>query len=162
MGPANPSGSAFAPGLPPLGALVAGKYRVEQILGVGGVGVIVAARHEQLGEPVAIKFLLPHAALDGESVARLLREARATIAIKSEHAVRVIDVGTLETGSPYIVMERLEGIDLSQLVRSRGPLPVREGVEYVLQACEAVAEAHARGIVRRSNSRSETPLVSAE
>ncbi len=132
-----------------MGDVVAGRYEVERILGAGGMGVVVAARHKQLGELVAIKLLPPEAALEGEAVARLLREARATVSIKSEHVVRVLDVGTLDSGSPYILMEYLQGSDLNELVRTKGWLPVPEAVDYVLQACEAVAEAHARGIVHR-------------
>jgi eukaryotic-like serine/threonine-protein kinase len=136
-------------GLPKVGEVVAGKYEVERILGVGGMGIVVAARHKQIGELVAIKLLHPDAALDGEAVARLLREARATISIKSEHVVRVFDVGTLDSGSPYILMEYLTGSDLSELVKKDGFLPIPVAVDYLLQAGEAIAEAHARGIVHR-------------
>jgi len=131
------------------GEILAGKYRVERVLGVGGMGVVVAATHLQLEERVAIKFLIKEALGSGEAVARFAREARAAVKIKSEHVARVIDVGTLETGAPYMVMEYLEGGDLSQVLASRGPLPVEEAVEYVLQACEAIAHAHALGIVHR-------------
>jgi eukaryotic-like serine/threonine-protein kinase len=136
-------------GLPKVGDIVAGKYEVERILGVGGMGIVVAARHKQIGELVAIKLLHPDSAMDGEAVARLLREARATISIKSEHVVRVFDVGTLDSGSPYILMEYLTGMDLSELVKKDGFLPVTLAVDYLLQAGEAIAEAHARGIVHR-------------
>ena len=135
--------------LPRVGDLVAGKYEVERIIGEGGMGVVVAARHRELGELVAIKLLRPHAARDGEAVARLMREARATISIKSEHVVRIIDVGQLDSGSHYILMEFLRGSDLGEVVRDRGQLPVADAVDYLLQACEAIAEAHARGIVHR-------------
>jgi serine/threonine protein kinase len=131
------------------GDVLAGKYRVEKVLGVGGMGVVVAATHLQLDERVAIKFLIKEALASGEAVARFAREARAAVKIKSEHVARVIDVGTLETGAPYMVMEYLEGGDLSQVLASRGPLPVDEAVEYVLQASEAIAQAHALGIVHR-------------
>jgi len=131
------------------GDVLAGKYRVEKVLGAGGMGVVVSARHLQLDERVAIKFLLPDALKNSEAVARFHREARAAVKIKSEHVARVIDVATLDNGSPYIVMEYLEGSDLSAWVRQRGPLPVDQAVEFVLQACEAIAEAHALGIVHR-------------
>jgi serine/threonine-protein kinase len=131
------------------GEILAGKYRVEKILGVGGMGVVVAATHIQLEERVAIKFLIKDALESGEAVARFAREARAAVKIKSEHVARVIDVGTLETGAPYMVMEYLEGGDLSQVMRAQGPMPVEEAVEYVLQACEAIAQAHVLGIVHR-------------
>src|ERR1019366_4301254 len=106
------------------GAVLAGKYRVERVLGVGGMGVVVAARHLDLDYKVAIKFLLPALFDDHESVARFAREARAAVKITSEHVARVLDVGTLENGAPYMVMEFLEGEDLSGWLRSRGPLPV--------------------------------------
>ncbi len=132
------------------GEILAGKYRVEKVLGVGGMGVVVAATHLQLDQRVALKFLLPGAAREPEIVARFAREARAAAKIHSEHVARVIDVGTLaESGSPYMVMEFLEGSDLSQLLQKRGALPVAEAVGYLLQACEAIAEAHAAGIVHR-------------
>ncbi|MFZ5890393.1 MAG: serine/threonine-protein kinase [Myxococcota bacterium] len=131
------------------GELLADKYRIEQVLGQGGMGVVVQATHVQLDERVAIKFLLPAALANEEAVARFAREARAAVKIKSEHVARVIDVGTLATGCPYMVMEYLHGGDLSQVIQQRGPLPIEEAVDYVLQASEALAEAHALGIVHR-------------
>ncbi len=131
------------------GEVLAGKYRVERVLGVGGMGVVVAAMHLQLDERVALKFLLPEALQNAEAVERFAREARAAVKIKSEHVARVIDVGTLETGAPYMVMEYLEGEDLSNLLERAGPLSVPDAVDYLLQACEAIAEAHALGIVHR-------------
>src|SRR6476659_6936383 len=102
------------------GDVLAGKYRIDKVLGVGGMGVVVAAHHIQLDERVAIKFLLPQALASAETVARFAREARAAVKIKSEHVARVSDVGTLESGAPYMVMEFLDGQDLSQLVQERG------------------------------------------
>ena len=131
------------------GTVLAGKYRVEKVLGFGGMGVVVAATHLQLEERVALKFLTSDALLSGEAVARFAREARAAVKIKSEHVARVIDVGTLETGAPYMVMEYLEGSDLSQVLSAKVRLPVEEAVEYILQACEALAEAHVLGIIHR-------------
>lgn len=104
-----------------VGDILAGKYQVERILGMGGMGVVVAARHIHLDERVAIKFLLPEAAKKPTVVARFLREGRAASKIKSEHVARVYDVGTLESGLPYIVMEYLEGSDLAVIVRQLGP-----------------------------------------
>src|SRR4051812_15384386 len=131
------------------GEILAGKYRVEQVLGVGGMGVVVAAVHLQLDEKVAIKFLVPEALANAEAVARFEREARAAVKIKSEHVARVIDVGNLETGAPYMVMEYLDGGDLDGWIRKKGSLPIEQAVEFVLQALEAIAEAHALGIVHR-------------
>ena len=131
------------------GDILAGKYRVDRVLGVGGMGVVVAAHHVELDDRVAIKFLLPDALHNGEAVARFAREAQAAVKIKSEHVARVTDVGRLENGAPYIVMEYLEGLDLAAWLEQRGPLPVEQAVEFVLQACEAIAEAHVLGIVHR-------------
>jgi len=131
------------------GDILAGKYRVDRVLGVGGMGVVVAAHHVELDDRVAIKFLLPEALQNAEAVARFAREAQAAVKIKSEHVARVTDVGRLETGAPYIVMEYLEGLDLSAWLQQRGPLPIDQAVEFLLQACEAIAEAHALGIVHR-------------
>jgi serine/threonine-protein kinase len=130
------------------GDIVAGKYRVEQVLGIGGMGVVVAATHLDLLEPRALKFMLASALPDTETVERFLREARAASRLKSEHIARVHDVGRHHDGSPYIVMEYLEGADLRASLK-RGPLPVEEAVLYVLQASEALAEAHVSGIIHR-------------
>ncbi len=131
------------------GQLLAGKYRVESVLGVGGMGVVVSARHLQLGTTVALKFMLPEARLTPEATERFLREARAAVRIQGEHVARVMDVGQLENGAPYMVMEFLRGTDLAELLRVRGPLPIDDALDYLLQACEAIAEAHALGIVHR-------------
>src|SRR5258708_39105919 len=131
------------------GQIVADKYRIERVLGRGGMGVVVAAHHLRLDEKVAIKFLLPDAASNAAVVRRFELEARAASRIKSEHVARVLDVGTLEEGEPYMVMEYLEGSDLAAWLRQRGPLPIEQAVEFVLQAGEAIAEAHVLGIVHR-------------
>jgi serine/threonine-protein kinase len=131
------------------GDILAGKYRVERVLGVGGMGVVVAAEHLHLRERVAIKLLHAHALATPILCARFEREARAAVKIKSEHVAHVIDVGRLEDGAPYIVMEYLEGHDLSTWIRSHGVLSVELAVEFILQASEAIAEAHALGIVHR-------------
>jgi serine/threonine protein kinase len=134
---------------PRSGDLIAGKYQVEETLGAGGMGVVFAARHLALRRRVALKLLLPAAfKLPGAS-ARFLREAQAAVAIQSEHVASVLDVGTLDTGAPYIVMEHLSGSDLARVLRDRGPLPVDEVIDFVLQAGEAIAEAHGLGIVHR-------------
>jgi serine/threonine protein kinase len=143
--------TAFAPMSAPVavGEILAGKYRVDRLLGEGGMGVVVAATDLQLERLVAIKFLLAAYSQDPQAAERFVREARAAVKIQSEHVTRVIDVGTLATGAPYMVMEFLQGQDLAALVEQNGPLPVADAVSYVLQACEAIAEAHANGIVHR-------------
>jgi serine/threonine protein kinase len=129
------------------GDILADKYRVERVLGQGGMGVVVLAEHLELRERVAIKFLLDTAD-NAELAERFLREARAAVKIKSEHVVRVIDVGRLPTRAPYMVMEYLEGEDLSQRLLS-GPIPIDDAVDYVVQSCEAMHAAHRLGIVHR-------------
>jgi eukaryotic-like serine/threonine-protein kinase len=132
-----------------IGEKIAGKYLVERVIGEGGMGMVVAARHLELDQMVAIKFLLPQIAEHTTAAQRFRREARAAARIRGEHACRVLDVATLETGVPYLVMEYLEGCDLSTELARRRRLPVEEAVDYLLQACEALAEAHAGGIVHR-------------
>ncbi|MDB4995733.1 MAG: Protein kinase, partial [Myxococcaceae bacterium] len=132
-----------------VGEVVGGKYRVERILGAGGMGVVVAARHLELGHRVALKFILPEGLEDPATVERFAREARATAGLESEHAVRVQDVGRLKDGAPYLVMEYLEGEDLGSLLERTGSMPFREAVDLVLQAMDAIAEAHGIGVVHR-------------
>ncbi len=135
--------------LPQVGDVIANKYRVDAMLGQGGMGLVVAVTHLELGEPYAMKFLLPDATGSAEAVARFSREAKAAVRIKSEHVAQVSDVGNLPNGVPYIVMEYLTGHDLGELLRRDGPFPVTEAVDLILQASVGVAEAHARGIVHR-------------
>jgi serine/threonine-protein kinase len=135
--------------VPRPGSVLLGKYRIERVLGVGGMGAVVEARHLQLDDRVAIKFLLSSMVRNAEVVERFLREGRAASKIRGEHVVRVFDVGTLETGAPYMVMEFLEGTDLAQHLEASGPLRVAQAVDWVLEASEAIAEAHAAGIVHR-------------
>lgn len=127
---------------------MAGKFKVERVLGEGGMGYVVAARHLQLGQMVALKFMRDEVCTP-DYKSRFLREARNTVRLKSKHVSRVLDVGALDGGSPYMVMEYLEGRDLSDLLHKGGPIPVQEACEYILQACEAIAEAHGHGIVHR-------------
>jgi serine/threonine protein kinase len=141
--------STLVSGAPKPGDVLVGKYRVERLIGSGGMGIVLAATHLELQEMVAIKLLLPQVTQAPDAVARFLREARAAIKIHSEHVVRILDVGRLESGAPYMVMEYLEGQDLARAVEQGGPLPLAVGVDYLLQACEALAEAHALGIVHR-------------
>ena len=131
------------------GDVLDGKYRVDWVLGTGSTGVVLAAFHLKLHERVALKLLLPEALSNPEAVQRFEREARAAVKIKSEHVARIIDVGALESGAPYIVMEHLQGEDLAARLARTGPLPVDEAVDFVMQACEAIAEAHGLGIIHR-------------
>jgi eukaryotic-like serine/threonine-protein kinase len=136
---------------PPVGELIAKKYRVESVVGRGGMGVVVSARHVQLGQAVAIKLLTLPADEDrrDEAIARFLHEAQAAARLHSDHVVRIYDVGQLDDGLPFMVMELLTGQDLGTVLDERGPLPEPEAVDYVLQACAGIAEAHLMGIVHR-------------
>ena len=131
-----------------VGDLLAGKYRVERILGEGGMGVVVAAHHELLDQHVAVKLLYQDVA-DREAQSRLLLEARACAKLQSEHVARVVDVDTGADGLPFIVMELLEGADLCQIADARGALPRWLVVDYMLQSLEGLAHAHSRNIVHR-------------
>ena len=131
------------------GDLIGGKYRVDRIVGAGGMGVVVAATHTELDQPVALKFILPEAISGKDAVERFLREARSVARLKSEHVARIFDVGRDGSGNPYMVLELLEGLDLAKLTKQKGPFAVADAVEYVLQACEGLVEAHAAGIVHR-------------
>src|SRR5215468_11058277 len=115
------------------GDVLAGKYRVERVLGIGGMGVVVAASHIQLGQTVALKFIHRDALTRPEAVHRFEREMRTAARLKSEHAMRIFDVGWLETGSPYIVMEYLEGQDLARLLLEHGRIEVATACDFIIQ-----------------------------
>ena len=131
------------------GDLVGGKYVIEALLGAGGMGAVFLANHEQLRRHVAIKFLLSEAMSNPDAFARFEREAHAAAALQSDNVTRVIDMGALPGGAPYIVMEYLEGEDLAAKLSVDGRLPVEQAVAYVIEACDALSEAHALGIVHR-------------
>ncbi|HEU4406953.1 MAG TPA: serine/threonine-protein kinase [Polyangiaceae bacterium] len=142
---ADNEGKGAPKGAPRVGA----KYALGDELGRGGMGVVYAGEHRLLGQRVAIKVLRPELAAKPEALARFLREARAAASLRGPHVVRIYDVDRAEDGTPYLVMELLEGEPLDALLDRRKRLPVAEAVDYVLEACEAVAEAHAAGIVHR-------------
>jgi eukaryotic-like serine/threonine-protein kinase len=128
------------------GQIIADKYRIDSVIGTGGMGVVLAATHVELEQRVAIKLLRD---ASDDSIARFKREARLLVKLRSEHVARVFDVGALDDDTPYIVMELLEGHDLAKLVELQGRLSVEQAVDYVLEATEAVAEAHVLGMVHR-------------
>ncbi len=132
-----------------IGEILAGKYRIERVLGMGGMGVVVEALHVELDQRVALKFMLPAAAANQAAVERFAREARASAKLRSDNIVHVTDVGTLESGAPFMVMEYLEGEDLGQMLKAGGPFSVGDAIDYVLQGCAGLAEAHAAGIIHR-------------
>ena len=131
------------------GDIVLDKYRVERVLGQGGMGVVIAATHVELDQKVALKFLLPGALEHADLVERFAREAKAAAKIQSQHVVRVLDTGRMPSGAPFMVMEYLEGEDLAAILKRSGFLEPNVVADYLLQACEAVGEAHAAGIVHR-------------
>jgi serine/threonine protein kinase len=149
-GTASPNASSD-PQLPQPGDVIADKYRVEHVVGTGGMGVVFAARHMQLDQSVAIKVLTLPASDErrSEAVVRFLREGRAAAALHSDHVVRIYDVGSLDNGMPYLVMELLDGCDLASLLSHLETLPVEHAVECVLQAGDAIAQAHQQGIIHR-------------
>ena len=150
--PSQPDlGAEDRAGLPSPGDVVLdGKYRVEKVIGVGGMGAVMLATHVALGQRAAFKFLLPSVAREHpEASERFVREARAVCNLRGDHVVRVVDVGRLEGGTAYILMEHLEGADLADHLAKVGPLPIETAVDLVLESCVAIAEAHAVGIVHR-------------
>jgi serine/threonine-protein kinase len=132
-----------------IGSVVAGKFRIERILADGGMSLVAAATHLQLEQTVALKFFRGDALATGESHLRFMREARAAAQLKSEHVARVLDVGVTEDGAPYMVMEHLEGRGLERVIADERSLDPSSACEYAIQACEALSEAHARGIIHR-------------
>ncbi len=128
--------------------MIAGKYRIERVIGEGGMGIVLSAKHVALDENVALKFLKRELAVDADLVARFTQEARDAVKLKSEYVGRTLDVG-VDGGLPFIVMEFLEGHDLGRELELKGTLPIDVAAEYMIQACAGVAAAHARGIVHR-------------
>jgi len=131
------------------GQLVGDKYRVQRLIGTGGMGTVWEGTHEQLGTRVAIKFIKPQFAEQPEARARFQIEARAAAKLQTKHAVHVYDYGVTPDGLPYIVMEFLEGHSLSDAIIERGKLPAREVAQIIGQAARALQKAHAAGIVHR-------------
>lgn len=145
--PAQPAPRASREVTP--GTVLGDKYQIERCIGEGAMGVVFAARHLGLDETVAIKFVRPDVPDTGGAMARFAREAKLAARIHSEHVAKVFDVGVIEPLGPFIVMEYLEGASLAQVLETEGPLPAERLVGYLLQACEALAAAHAAGVVHR-------------
>jgi len=141
-----------------VGDVVADKYVIEDLLAIGGMGLVATARHQTLGQRVALKFLLTRSSGD-EAATRFLREARAAAGLKSDHVVRVYDCGVTDEGTPFLAMEHLDGVELSKQMRRGARLAVHESVDLVVGAIEGVAEAHAAGIVHRDLKPSNLFLV---
>jgi len=130
-------------------SIFAGKYRIDGVLGEGGMGTVLRAHHVHLDQPVAIKVMKPDLLAEGDAARRFALEAKATAALKSRNTVRILDVDHLPNGVPYLVMELLDGKDLASVVAERGPVGLDRAIHYLLQAADAIAEAHERGIVHR-------------
>jgi eukaryotic-like serine/threonine-protein kinase len=139
-----PDGTRLVPG-----SIVGNKYRIDGCLGEGGMGIVLSATHLELDAPVAIKVVREELAGSQEMVERVLFEARAVARMRSSHVVRVLDVARLDSGCPYIVMEQLQGVELGLALWENGPFSVPQAIDYLLQACDGLAEAHSLGIVHR-------------
>jgi eukaryotic-like serine/threonine-protein kinase len=149
-----PAPAVAAPADYAVGKVIDGKYRIERKIGEGAMGVVLAATHIGLDELVAIKFMRPEVQSMEGTLHRFAKEAKIAARIRSEHIAKVIDVGQLAPLGPYIVMEYLEGKSLADLLDTRlfdrrGPMTAERVIEYMLQACEALAAAHAIGVVHR-------------
>ncbi len=141
------SGTASALVAP--GAIVAGKYRLDAVIGEGGMGAVWAATHTGLGQAVAIKFISKEFVTSAEALRRFDSEAKAAAQLRSRHVVQVFDNGTLEDGTPYIAMELLRGENVHARVHRAGPVPLPEAFEILGQCCKALGRAHAAGIIHR-------------
>ena len=135
--------------IPKIGETLLGKYRLDGVVGEGGMAVVYRAHDASRAGDVAIKVLRPEILAEPDLAARFDRETRAAGRLTGPHVARVYDVATTPAGLPFMVMELLQGHDLAEELDLRGPLPIDEAVEYVRQACAAMAEAHASGIVHR-------------
>ncbi|MFZ5892723.1 MAG: protein kinase domain-containing protein [Myxococcota bacterium] len=131
------------------GTTLAEKYRIERLIAEGGMGVVYEGYHLVLEQRVAVKVVRPEYAHHPEAVARFLNEARAIARLRGHHIAHVLDTGRTDSGAPYMVLEFLEGRDLRTQLDTDGALPIGVALDYVLQACEAVAEAHAIGLIHR-------------
>jgi serine/threonine-protein kinase len=134
--------------------VIDGKYRIDQVLGRGAMGVVVSATHLRLNERVAVKFLHTRSTQNGSKGAddfqsRFEREARVSARLRNEHITRVVDAGLWRDRVPFMVMEYLNGTDLREILKKSAPLPIDLALDYAVQVCEGIAEAHANGVVHR-------------
>src|SRR5687768_7146237 len=147
------TGAAEAPEEPVndarLGMIVAGKYRVERLLGRGGMGAVYQATHMGIGKRVALKFLERDAARDLSAAARFQREAEAASRVESAHIVQIFDSGTSAEGLPFLVMELLQGEDLRARLRRYGQLPLKDVLHIAAQVLRGLSRAHEAQIVHR-------------
>jgi serine/threonine protein kinase len=132
-----------------LGTVIDGRYRVESLLGEGGMGFVYRVTHTRLRKVLAIKVLRDEGSRDPSAMARFQREAESASAIGNAHIVDVSDFGTLPDDSTYFVMECLEGVDLVSAIEAAGPMPVERACYIATQLCRALGAAHDAGIVHR-------------
>jgi eukaryotic-like serine/threonine-protein kinase len=138
-----------APRDPLIGRVLHDRYKVEKRIGKGGMGVVYLAEHVLLRRKVALKTLSEGAFASEELIARFHREATAAAAVGNEHVVGVTDMGQLDDGSYFVVLEYLDGIELAHAVAEDGPFKVRRAARLIMQLCEALTAVHAAGIVHR-------------
>lgn len=132
-----------------VGEVLFERYRIDRILGTGGMGIVMAATDTQTQHRVALKRLTPERSDDGEAIERMRREAEALTRLTGRHTQRILDVRDTGDGDPVMVMELLEGEDLGQVLTRRGRLDEAEAADLVLQTCEGLAEAHSRQMIHR-------------
>jgi eukaryotic-like serine/threonine-protein kinase len=132
-----------------IGSILAGKFRIERVIGRGSMGVVVEATDVTLSRRVAVKLILPHYAGDEQLRGRFIREAQVMTRLQTEHIARVLEVGQLEDETLYLAMEYLEGQSLEDLISSGGPLPVADAVDLILEALDAITETHDLGLIHR-------------
>ncbi len=133
----------------PRGAIIGQRFRVDDVIAEGGMGVVYKGWHLGLEQPIAIKVMRAEYAHCPDAVARFLNEARASAQLHGIHTPHVLDIGRIEDGPPLMILEYLEGQDLRAVLSSNGPLPLSRAVKFIVQACEAVSEAHTSNIVHR-------------
>src|SRR5687768_14748969 len=131
-----------------VGTTVADKYRIDRLIGRGGMGAVYQATHLSIGKRVALKFLDRQAARDNDSATRFQREAEAASAVESAHIVHIFDSG-LSDGVPFLVMELLSGEDLRGRLRRDGRLPLDDALRITAQVLRALSRAHDAGIIHR-------------
>lgn len=139
----------YAPDILPSGTVIGRKYRIDEVIAEGGMGIVYKGWHLVLEHPIAIKVVRAEYANHPEAGARFVNEARASAQLHGIHATRVLDLGRIDSGPPLMVLEYLDGFDLRKLLSTRGQLSLGKAMDYILQTCEALAEVHAQGMVHR-------------